>query len=74
MVFAPVAAFLFLVLFLTVCKAVMPLGMSVGMVNSRKLRYVDTAKLIEASDSKVENVSAYENHTSDEMKVTMTLN
>ncbi|GFS86870.1 hypothetical protein NPIL_141121 [Nephila pilipes] len=38
------------------------------MANSRDLSDADLTKLIKASDSEEENVSEYENHTSDEIK------
>ncbi|GFS88549.1 hypothetical protein NPIL_468941 [Nephila pilipes] len=51
----------------SLCKAVVPLNVSAEMTNSRKLSEADIAKLIETSDRKEENVSEYENHTSDEI-------
>ncbi|GFU44647.1 hypothetical protein NPIL_424091 [Nephila pilipes] len=55
-------------MFSSVCKAVVPLSVSAEMTNFRKLRDADIAKMVEASDSEEENVSEYENHTSDEVE------
>ncbi|GFS76656.1 hypothetical protein NPIL_256041 [Nephila pilipes] len=45
-----------------------PLNVSVEIANSKTLRDADTAKLIKVSDSEEENVSAYENYTSDKIE------
>ncbi|GFT05614.1 hypothetical protein NPIL_459391 [Nephila pilipes] len=42
--------------------------MSTEMANSKKLSEADIAKLIGALDSEEENVSEYENHTSEEIE------